>query len=50
VRPWSAIVCGLPDDRTLLVVDWLLLACREAGLVGQAVPLADGTDLHGMYV
>jgi indolepyruvate ferredoxin oxidoreductase beta subunit len=50
VRPWSAIVCGLSEDRTLLVVDWLLLACREAGLVGQAVPLADATDLHGMYV
>jgi indolepyruvate ferredoxin oxidoreductase beta subunit len=49
VRPWSALVCGLPEDRTLLVVDWLLLACREAGLVGQAVPLVHGS-LHGMYV
>ncbi len=51
IRPWSALVCGLPEDRTLLVVDWLLLACREAGLVGQAVPLATGTGApHGMYV
>ncbi|MCB0880008.1 MAG: hypothetical protein KDC46_13640 [Thermoleophilia bacterium] len=50
VRPWSAIVCGLPEDRTLLVVDWLLLACREAGLVGQAMPLTGRDGLHGMYV
>ncbi len=50
VRPWSAIVCGLPEDRTLLVVDWLLLACREAGLVGHAVPLADDGELHGMFI
>ncbi|MCW2926700.1 MAG: indolepyruvate oxidoreductase subunit [Thermoleophilia bacterium] len=51
VRPWSALVCGMPDDRTLLVVDWLLLACREAGIVAQAVPLATSDDQpHGMYV
>lgn len=49
VRPWSALVCGLPQDDTLLVVDWLVVACREAGFVAQALPLADGT-LHGMYV
>lgn len=51
LRPWSALVCGLPQDRTLLVVDWLLLACNEAGLVAQAVPIAAGGDApHGMYV
>jgi hypothetical protein len=51
VRPWSALVCGLPEDRTLLIVDWLLLACRDAGLVAQAVPLATGDRMpHGMYV
>ncbi len=33
----------------MLVVDWLLLACREAGLVAQAAPIADGS-IHGMYV
>jgi indolepyruvate ferredoxin oxidoreductase beta subunit len=52
VRPWSALVCGLPEDRTLLIVDWLLLACRSAGFVAHAVPL-DGGDSgapHGMYV
>lgn len=49
VRPWSALVCGLPQDDTLLVVDWLLVACREAGFVAQALPLSDGA-LHGMYV
>lgn len=51
IRPWSALVCGLTDDRTLLVVDWLLLACREAGIVAQAVPLAGSSRMpHGMYV
>ncbi len=51
IRPWSALVCGLSEDRTLLVVDWLLLACREAGIVAQAVPLAAGERMpHGMYV
>jgi indolepyruvate ferredoxin oxidoreductase beta subunit len=51
VRPWSALVCGMPEDRTLLIVDWLLLACRAAGMVAQAVPLADGdASPHGMYV
>lgn len=51
VRPWSALVCGMPEDRTLLVVDWLLLACRSAGLVAQAVPLATGERMpYGMYV
>ncbi len=51
IRPWSALVCGLSEDRTLLVVDWLLLACREAGIVAQAVPLAAGSRMpHGMYV
>ena len=51
IRPWSALVCGLAEDRTLLVVDWLLLACREAGIVAQAVPLAGGERApHGMYV
>lgn len=51
LRPWSALVCGLPDDRTLLIVDWLLLACRSAGFVAHAVPLV-GSDRtpHGMYV
>lgn len=51
LRPWSALVCGLPDDRTLLIVDWLLLACRSAGFVAHAVPLV-GNDRtpHGMYV
>lgn len=51
VRPWSALICGLPDDNTLLVVDWLLLACRSAGMVAHAVPLV-GSDRepHGMYV
>jgi len=51
VRPWSALICGLPDDGTLLLVDWLLLACREAGIVASAVPLAAGDrSPHGMYV
>ncbi len=51
IRPWSALVCGLAEDRTLLVVDWLLLACREAGIVAQAVPLAGGERApHGMYI
>ncbi len=51
IRPWSALVCGLTEDRTLLVVDWLLLACREAGIVAQAVPLAGNSRMpHGMYV
>lgn len=51
IRPWSALVCGLSEDRTLLVVDWLLLACREAGIVAQAVPLAASSHMpHGMYV
>ncbi|MEO6866466.1 MAG: hypothetical protein ABI200_00415, partial [Gaiellales bacterium] len=51
VRPWSALVCGLPEDRTLLIVDWLLLACADAGLVAQAVPLTGGDSApHGMYV
>ena len=52
VRPWSALVCGLPEDRTLLIVDWLLLACRSAGYVAHAVPIAggDASTPHGMYV
>lgn len=51
VRPWSAVVVGLPEDRTLLVVDWLLLACRAAGVVAQAVPLPSIGDMpYGMYV
>lgn len=44
-------MCGLADDSTFLVVDWLLLACRAAGLVAQATPLAPGRHgVHGMYV
>lgn len=51
LRPWSALVCGLPEDRTLLIVDWLLLACADAGLVAQAVPLAAGDGApYGMYL
>jgi len=51
LRPWSALVCGLTEDSTLLVVDWLLLACRQAGIVAQAVPLVGSDRLpHGMYV
>ena len=51
VRPWSALIVGTPDDRTLLIADWLLLACREAGFVAHAVPLDGGADQpHGMYV
>lgn len=48
-RPWSALVCGLEDDRTLLIVDWLLLACREAGLFGHALTVND-QGLYGMFV
>ncbi|MCZ4496828.1 MAG: indolepyruvate oxidoreductase subunit beta family protein [Thermoleophilia bacterium] len=51
IRPWSALVCGLPDDRTLLLVDWIVLACRAAGMVASAVPVAAGDDSpHGMYI
>ncbi|MCW2956184.1 MAG: hypothetical protein JWO69_1053 [Thermoleophilia bacterium] len=51
VRPWSALICGLPDDRTLLLVDWLVLACRAAGMVASAVPVAGGERApHGMYI
>jgi indolepyruvate ferredoxin oxidoreductase beta subunit len=51
LRPWSALVCGLPDDRTMLIVDWLLLACRSAGFVAHAVPVAgDARTPHGVYV
>lgn len=47
----TAIVCGLPDDNTLLVVDWLMLACRASGLVARAMPLGGSGDVpHGMYV
>jgi hypothetical protein len=50
-RPWSAVICGQPDDNTLLIVDWLLLACRSAGYVAHAVPLlGDDRHPHGMYL
>ncbi|MCW2950452.1 MAG: putative indolepyruvate oxidoreductase subunit [Thermoleophilia bacterium] len=51
VRPWSALICGAPDDRTLLIVDWLLLACRSAGYVAAASPVIGGDRVpHGMYI
>ncbi len=50
-RPWSALVCGLPGDGTLVVVDWLMLGCRDAGLVAQATPVGGSPDRpHGMYI
>lgn len=51
LRPWSALVCGVPGDRTLLVVDWLVLACARVGLVATAMPIGgDGGMPHAMYV
>lgn len=50
VRPWSALVCGVPGDGTLLVVDWLLLACRIRDLGAHAVPVTSAAGLHGMYL
>ena len=50
-RPWSAIVCGVPDAGTLLIVDWILLAARNAGYRAQALPLPAGNSLpYGMYI
>lgn len=49
-RPWTAVVCGAPDARTLLIVDWLMFAAREAGMVAHALPLGPVSGPYGMYV
>lgn len=51
VRPWSAVVCGLPGDGTLLIVDWLVLACQQRGLGAYAVALGERAGMpHGMFL
>lgn len=50
-RSWSAVIVGAPGDGTLLLVDWLLIACAARGNAARAVPIGGGSDRpHGMYV
>lgn len=51
MRAWSALVCGLPDDRLQLITDWLMLASAQAGCVMHAAPVTGAPHLaHAMFV
>ena len=50
-RIWTTLVVGVPGDRTLLIVDWLMLACRAHGMIARAIPLGNARGgLHGMFI
>ncbi|MBC7644588.1 MAG: hypothetical protein H7123_05625, partial [Thermoleophilia bacterium] len=50
-RIWTALIVGVPGDRTMLIVDWLMLACRTHGMIARAIPLGSTRGgLHGMFI
>ncbi len=51
IAPWTMLVVGSPGDGTMLLVDWLMMACAQLGCAARAVPIAATPDRpHGMIV